>query len=530
MCEILPSPVINMENALFTNVKKLYDHQLYECVIPPASLLSTLLQNDRNVATLEMEYQVQLYLANSHYKERHFRIAVRQLDDLLQQRRTMIRYKNACLVAIESAYAQFTDVELRRRLAECYKEIGEFFQAIATLTAIPVKSRTPRVNLMLARLQHRARGSSTMATSITSLGCRNKKEATLAYKDLVRDCPMALQAIEALLELGVDGNEVNSLVMSAATTPNNIDWLSSWIKALAQMYDCKHLEAARTFQSLNDTTTLRRNEHLLVAIGKCYYYHGSLSQAAQYLSTAVAGSPHNLEAIGLLSVVYDIGKMDGAERERERLYVQVAAEREFTAGHWFVHAQQMHSIGKYERGLDFVERCLDIESHHVEGLLLRGRMLSSLERSTEAVEAFRVAQTVAPYRFEVYKGLFHCYVSLRRIREAEAMCTWTIRSFRTSPRSYTMLGRTLFHFSGKDVKTSARRFAEKALEIDPNYTPGVALLAEIYQAEGDSKSAIKLLEMHLERSPRANLFSILGDIMRSEKQFVKALEYYYLAL
>lgn len=93
-----------------------------------------------------------------------------------------------------------------------------------------------------------------------------------------------------------------------------------------------------------------------------------------------------------------------------------------------------------------------------------------------------------------------------------------------------MLGRTLFHFSGKDVKTSARRFAEKALEIDPNYTPGVALLAEIYQAEGDSKSAIKLLEMHLERSPRANLFSILGDIMRSEKQFVKALEYYYLAL
>ncbi|XP_017089223.2 anaphase-promoting complex subunit 7 [Drosophila bipectinata] len=520
-----------MENALFTNVKKLYDHQLYECVIPPASLLSTLLQKDRNIATLEMEYQVQLYLANSNYKERHFRIAMRQLDDLLYQRRTMIRYKNACLVAIESAYAQFTDVELRRRLADCYKEIGEFAKAIATLNTIPVKLRTPRVNLMLARLQHRGRGSGTMGTSIASLGCRNKKEAILAYKDVVRDCPMALQAIDALLELGVDGNEVNSLVMSAGTTPNNIDWLITWIKGLAQLYDCDHKEAAHTFLSLNDGTQLRRNEHLLVAIGKCYYYHGTPILAAYYLATAVARNPNNMEAVGLLSLAYDVGKMPESEQERERLYVQVAAEREFTAGHWFIHALKMNSIGKYERGLDFVERCLDMESHHLEGLLLRARMLSSLERFTEAVVAYRVVQTVAPFRFEIYKGLFHCYVSLRRIKEAEAMCTWSIRCFRSSPRSYTMMGRTLFHFCNREkVKISARRFAEKALKIDPDYAPAVALLAEIYKEEGELKSAIKLLETHVERAPCADLFRILGDIMSSEKQSIKALEYYYLAL
>ncbi|KAH8420493.1 hypothetical protein KR009_010827, partial [Drosophila setifemur] len=511
-------PAPTMENALFANVKKLFDHQLYECVIPAASLLSSVLHNDRNVATLEMEYQVQLYLANAHYKQGDFRIAKHQLDCLLMQRRTMIRYKSACLTAIESSYAQFTEVELRRRLAECYKEIGESAKAIATLLAVPAKSRTPRMNLMLARLQHYS----------TASGGRDKAEAQVAYKELLRECPMALQGIKALLEMGVDGNEVNSLIMNASPVPQNIEWLSSWIKAQAQMFDCKHLEAARTLQHLNDSTPLYRNEHLLQEIGRVLYYHGNHAQAEQYLSSAVSSNPHNMEAVGLLSVVYELG--DTAEVERDRLYAQVAAEREFTAGHWFVHAQHMYGSGKFQRGLSFADRCLSLEPRHPEALLLRGRLLALLERHTESIEAFRVAQLTIPYRFEVYKGLYHCYVTQRRFKEAQAICSWTIHNFRTSPRSYTMFGRTLFHSSNAAVKKKARSFAEKALKIDPNYTPGVALLAEICQYEGCNRAAINLLEQHVSVVPHANLFVLLADILRMEKEPVRALEFYYLAL
>ncbi|XP_017054543.1 anaphase-promoting complex subunit 7 isoform X2 [Drosophila ficusphila] len=81
--------------------------------------------------------------------------------------------------------------------------------ATATLLQIPVKLRTPRVNLMLARLQHPGNGNGS--------GCANKAAALFAYIEVVRECPMALQVIEELLELKADGNEVNSLVLHAAT-------------------------------------------------------------------------------------------------------------------------------------------------------------------------------------------------------------------------------------------------------------------------------------------------------------------------
>lgn len=209
-----------MEIALFSNVKKLYDNELYSCVIPAvstyisckyfhfqnnppvqASLLSTLLLNDRMLATPEMEYQVLLFQGNSYYNERRFRLAFKYLDSALLMRKAMIRYKNIHLAAIENTYDHFTDIETRYRLAICYRELGEPNMAISTLQSIPSKSRTPKINMLLGKLLHHSPSSNT-------------SEATVAYKDVLSECPMALDAITSLLEIGADGIEVNSLVVN----------------------------------------------------------------------------------------------------------------------------------------------------------------------------------------------------------------------------------------------------------------------------------------------------------------------------
>ncbi|XP_017073858.2 anaphase-promoting complex subunit 7 [Drosophila eugracilis] len=511
--------VENMENALFANVKKLYDHKLYECVIPLAKLLKTVLKNDRNVATLELEYQVQLYLLASQYKEHQHREALGNFEDVIHQRRLMVRHKNACLVAIESAYPEFGDVELRRLAAECYREIGDHGLAASILLQVPVKSRTPRINLMLARLQHYGSGTQ----------CTNKAEALLAYKEVLRECPMALQVIQALLELEVDGNEVNSLVMHAATVPGSIDWLSTWIKALAQIFDCKHLAASQTFQKLQNTTSLRCNEQLMMELGRCFYYHGNYTQAEQYFSATVISNPDNVEAIGLLAIVRGLNTGDNSA-DMDQLYAQVTAEPKYTPSHWFVHAQSMYDSGKFERSLSFVNQCLNSEPRHQEALLLRARLLISLERHKEAAEAYQKAQSVVPYRFEVYRGLFQSYLAQKRFKEAHDICNWTLRIFRNSPRGLTMFGCTLFHSPDPNVKKTARKFAEKALKIDPNFSAAVSLMAEICEYEGAPKTSIKLLEDHVSFFPLASLFTHLGDILRSQKEPIRALEYYYKAL
>lgn len=190
-----------MESVLFANIKKLFANELYSCVIRASSLLATLLQNDRNVATPEMEYQVLLFSGNAYYHERNFRAASKQYEAALLMRKTMLRVKNTQLVSIEITCEQFAELETRYRLAKCYRELDEDHKAITILQALPLKSRTPKVNMLLAELWQYGQNVDNV-------------EAIAAYKEVLGDCPMALNAIEELLMLGVDGIEVNSLVVN----------------------------------------------------------------------------------------------------------------------------------------------------------------------------------------------------------------------------------------------------------------------------------------------------------------------------
>ncbi|KAL7744881.1 hypothetical protein ACLKA6_007162 [Drosophila palustris] len=474
------------------------------------------LQNDRNVATLEMEYQTMLYLSSANFEERNYRMACNQLEAVVMQRKAMLRYKSSHLSAIEVSYSQFQDVELSYRIAVCYKELGEHSMAISTLQA--VKSRTPRLNMLLARLlHHHGRGVS-------------KSEIAVAYKDVLRDCPMSLTAIEALIELGIDGSEVHSLVVNAAPLPKNIEWLSSWIKAHAQMYGCKHREAAKTFQHLNDTTMLRQNEHLLTKIGKCLYYYGNYRQAEQYLAMAAMINPHNMNALCPLAVVYGYNSKKKAEQEKLMTPMRIRGSGEFTSAHWFLYSQLSYMSTKNERALIFTDRALAIDPRNIEALLLRGKLINELGRHKEAIDVFRSAQCLAPYRFEVYKGLLASYLELKRLKDAQTMCVLAVRYFPTSPRGYTMLGVTLFSRGNADAKKSAKKFAEKALQIDEHYPPSIALMAGLLQDEGASKDAIKLLRKQVTNYPHPNLFAMLAEYLSEENDFDGALHFFTLAL
>ncbi|ALC49517.1 Apc7 [Drosophila busckii] len=505
-----------MENALYANVKRLYDHGLYECVITTAGLLSTLLQNDRNICTVEMEYPTMLFLSHANYEERNYRVAAQQMESVLVQRKSVQRYKSSFLYGIENSYPQFQELEMRFKLATCYRHLCDYSKAIFTLRG--TKERTPRLNMLLAQLL-KLHGS--------TLG---KTETIQAFKDVLAECPMALTAINALIELGVDGNEVNSLVLNAAPVPKPIEWLSNWIKANALMYGCRHIEAAKTFQNINDTTLFRQNDYLLTYIGKCLYYYGNYVQAEQYLGMAAMVNRYNMEALMPLSVVHEFNNKKDPDHEKLFLQLRNVMPCEFTTAHWFIYAHHAYMNKKFERAHEFAERALSLDGRNIEALLLRGRMFTAQGQAKDAINIFRSAQSCAPYRFEVYKGLLACYKRLKRMKEAQAICVLTIRYFRTSPRSYTMFGDALFHSNNPAAKKNARKFAEKAVRIDDSYSPGIALMAVICQHEGAIQDAIELLRKQVTRYPHPKLYTMLAGLLSSEKDVDAALHYFSRAL
>ena len=46
----------------------------------------------------------------------------------------------------------------------------------------------------------------------------------------------------------------------------------------------------------------------------------------------------------------------------------------------------------------------------------------------------------APHRFEIYRGIVHCYLALQRTREAMNMAASALRDIGHTPRTFTVMG------------------------------------------------------------------------------------------
>lgn len=223
--------------------------------------------------------------------------------------------------------------------------------------------------------------------------------------------------------------------------PNCFDWLTNWIEGNSLLYNRKHLEASKIFIDINDNTKFRQNEFIQTQIGKSLYYYGNYTDAQTYLELASHNNPYNWEAIMPLSVVYEYNQqLDGLERLME----QMTESNEMSSGDWFVIGQNLYAHGQLEMATNFVNKALMVDIRNVEAILLRGKICLMTKHFLHGVSFFRSAQCFASYRFEIYKGLFHCYVGLQRCKEAQTMCSIAVRLFRTSPRSY-LVRKTFTH-------------------------------------------------------------------------------------
>jgi len=56
---------------------------------------------------------------------------------------------------------------------------------------------------------------------------------------------------------------------------------------------------------------------------------------------------------------------------------------------------------------------------------------------------YREALQIAPHRFEIYKGIVHCYLALQRTREAINIAASSLHQIGHTPRTFTVTSRTI---------------------------------------------------------------------------------------
>ena len=85
-----------------------------------------------------------------------------------------------------------------------------------------------------------------------------ERPAIAAYREVVRECPMAVEAIKALLQLGLKTKEIHELVLdvTSGSQQAEMDWFSGFLAAQAALATRDYGQAVKEFKQLDVSSDL----------------------------------------------------------------------------------------------------------------------------------------------------------------------------------------------------------------------------------------------------------------------------------
>lgn len=531
---------------MFANLKKLYDNELYANVIPivsksernpstlahvtvhlnhstpQGSLLVTMYKNDRSCLTADQYFLTLMYFGNSLLSERQHQRAEEIFDAALQAKKKL---KSTSIVghhhnAVDAATAdQFTVAEIRYKLALCLEATRQVSEAVVHLQAIPIKQRSVKANMLLAKLLQWA---------------AYDKNAIAPLKAVLLECPLNLEAIRGLLALAVKPADIIALLAEAgvsAAAPNrpSTDWLFAFIVAQAHVFAGRFAEAVQALRECARRPDVGDNEAILVLLGQCHHYMGDKVRALGYLQRAYAANAHLTDGLMTLAALY--GACDMPD-DLERLALPTVATTTYTAEYWFVLAQHLFQQGKYEKALHFTQKSCFMRPKNVEAILLKVKIFQQTKNYKEAIVHLRMLQQFADYRFEVHEGLVDVFIATNRLGDAQVVGRDVVRRHKAnlSARYYVLLVRPYLVQYEPVHRQRVKGVLKRALEKDEYHMPAAMLLVSLMRQEGDRMGTAALLKKQLAKQPNAKLYTLLAELLSEEKDPVKAVEYYTTAI
>lgn len=505
------------QTPLFFELERLFQAGLFSNVCVLADLLVTIFENVPDAMKLELRVQTLNYLADSYYHLREFRRARNMYQKVDQQKfedRTMkkfiIQVEDVCSPQSVRKFLKGGEGSLEKKPEEkfvicntvislseskyrqhlCYMSERMFNEAFDILLSIPEVDRNAKIHMALAKLNHRRGHIATAAEH---------------YKNVLKDYPLALEAADCLLTLGVDTAEVSALVYKLSFP--GIGWVEDWIEAMGYARSFKYTDAIRTLcELLCPSSILRENPSVLLALGEIYYFYGDLIKAKQFIKKSLCRDPTRQDGYGILATIClsdkdmnELGRLvppvwDNIERENAELLMTVCC--------------YLYINGKTVSASNFAEKACSANPLFTDAFIIRGCILFDLRKVNDAISVFREAYRLAPTRYEPQKGLVDCYLYLDRIKDALTVSVNCCLVDAYSARSTTVYAFVLIKDGSNLAK--AKQLLEAAVK-DHDYLPAVYILADLYFDSKEHAAAIELLTKQVAEYPCSKLYQKLGE-------------------
>ncbi|KAG2471293.1 APC7 protein, partial [Polypterus senegalus] len=460
----------------------------------------------RELFTPMQKYQLLVYHADALFHDKEYRNAACKFTMALQQKKALsktskVRPSTGSSAASQQAQSIPSEIEVRYKIAECYTILKLDKDAISILDGIPSRQRTPKINMMLGNLYKKA---------------GQERSAVTSYKEVLRQCPLALDAAIGLLSLSVKGAEVASMTMDVMQSIPNLDWLSVWIKAHAFIHSGDNMRAINTICSLEKKSLLRDNVDLLISLADLYFRAGDNKNAILKFEQAQMLDPYVIKGMDVYGYLL--------ARECHLDDVEVLGGRLFNisdqhAEPWVISGCHSFYSKRYSRALYLGAKAIQLNSNSVQALLLKGAALRNMGRVQEAIIHFREAMRLAPSRLDCYEG---------NIREAMGMANNVYKNLGANAQTLTILATVCLEDPMTQEK--AKTLLDKALAQRPDYIKAVVKKAELLNREQKYDEGITLLRNALANQSDCVLHRMLGDFLVAVSDYQEAMDQYSIAL
>ncbi|KAL5016106.1 hypothetical protein ScPMuIL_005695 [Solemya velum] len=495
---------------LFDHIKQLYDAELYQDVRCLACITLTICDNstDVEVLSLPQKFQCMVYYGDSLYHLAEVMKAECIYGKALLLRKEFQRPKGK--TGLQVGFELTSDVEVKYRMYQCLLKQKHVREAMTVLEGISSKQRTPKINLALAKLYLKA-GFDRIAIT--------------CYKEVLRECPLALDAIYGLLSLGVNGADVAAIVMNGLPHGTSYDWLTTLIKGQSYFCSQEYTNAVTTFKMMDAKPTLKNNIYIISSIGETRFYEGSYDLALLAFQRAHTLDPFHLKNMDLFA--YLLAK-EKKTKELEKLAHTLMGMTEQSPEPWIAIGYYSLVTRKATRAVYFAQKATSIDTTNVEGFLLKGAALLDLKKTDEAWQHFQAALTLARHRYEAYHGVVECALASHNTSQALGWAARARTAIGSTARTLTLYASVMA--KEPTLISKAKTNLEKAMKLDSSYLEPVYIMAELLAEEHQYEKGIELLRRQLKNHSTCRLHQLLGDFLHQTSEIQEALDQYSIAL
>ncbi|XP_062522585.1 anaphase-promoting complex subunit 7-like isoform X2 [Corticium candelabrum] len=455
-----------------------------------------------------------------------FVIAVRLADSLSKQQRyceAIEHYERVirCMKAEIEGGQSFGkegdegvgESDVRMRLATCQYKMKQYGFVLETLRPIVHKMKG----------QCSVQAAALCATTHMKLGQRN--DAVDCYKDVLRRCPLALEAINGLLRAGVKSAEILLLIPSEILS--RYCWLSVWIDAREKMEKFYFKDAVTVLQSLTDKSV--ESSELLAELAYSQWMAGQLDDARKSFRRARC---LNTFVISHMDSYAHLLFIDNNQTELENLATSLQQSSQQHCESWIAISYLSYLTDKKTRALYFSQKACSLDDTNVEAIILSGFLLYKFNKPQEGVLQYRQAVMLSPGHFYANEGLVLCLVECPQKWSAELTVQTLLKTVGYSARAYVLWGIAISNDDEANRKRKREMFM-KAISMDATLSRAHLLLAESFRDSQQCDRAIKTLEAGLSQVEVGQVTSLLialAEILQLVGRPEDAMEQYKSAL